>query len=125
MSETERRVWSRLRGKQLGGHKFRRQLPIGPYFADFACLSARLVVEIDGPEHYEEPDGIKTAYLETQGFRVARFPVSDVDESIDDVIEAIYCQLESPHPGRDAAGPPRQAGRKFTSLGANPFAYSR
>ncbi len=125
MSETERRVWSRLRGKQLGGHKFRRQLPIGPYFADFACLSARLVVEIDGPEHYEEPDGIKTAYLETQGFRVARFPVSDVDESIEDVIEAIYCHLESPHPGRDAAGPPRQAGRKFTSLGANPFGYSR
>jgi len=111
MSATERRVWWRLRGKQLGGHKCRRQLPIGPYFADFACLSARLVVEIDGPEHYEESDGHKTAYLEAQGFRVARFPVSDVDESIDDVIGAIYCQLESPHPGRDAAGPPRQAGR--------------
>jgi very-short-patch-repair endonuclease len=111
MSATERRVWWRLRGKQLGGHKFRRQLPIGPYFADFACLSARLVVEIDGPEHYEESDGRKTAYLETQGFRVARFSVSDVDESLDDVMHAISCKLESTHPGRDAAGPPRQAGR--------------
>ena len=96
MSGTERRVWSRLRPKQLEGHRFRRQVPIGPYFADFACLAARLVIEIDGPFHEEESDARKTAYLEGQGFRVARFSVSDVDESLDDVIDAIFIYLESP-----------------------------
>jgi very-short-patch-repair endonuclease len=96
MSGTERFVWSRLRRKQLSGHKFRRQVPIGPYFADFVCLPARLVVEIDGPFHEEESDARKTAYFEGQGFRVARFSVADVDASIDDVIEAIYLYVESP-----------------------------
>jgi adenine-specific DNA-methyltransferase len=94
MSVTERRVWSRLRRKQLSGHKFRRQLSIGPYFVDFVCLSSRLVVEIDGPFHDEEPDAKKTAYLESQGFRVARFSVADVDDSIEDVIAGIFQHLE-------------------------------
>jgi very-short-patch-repair endonuclease len=113
MSNTEWRVWLRLRGKQLDGHKFRRQLPIGPYFADFACLSARLVVEVDGPEHEEESDRRKNDYLETQGFRVVRFSVDEVDESMDDVIDAIYCELESPHPAVafGQGRPPRRAGR--------------
>lgn len=96
MSVTERRVWSRLRRKQLDGCRFRRQVPIGPYFADFACLSARLVVEIDGPFHEEESDARKTAYLESQGFRVARFSVAAVDQSLDDVIHAVFVYLESP-----------------------------
>jgi very-short-patch-repair endonuclease len=94
MSITEPRVWSRLRRKQLSGHKFRRQLSIGPYFVDFVCLCARLVVEIDGPFHDEESDAEKTAYLESQGFRVARFPVADVDDSLDDVIAAIFQYVE-------------------------------
>jgi very-short-patch-repair endonuclease len=96
MSVTERRVWSRLRRKQLNGCRFRRQVPIGPYFADFACLSERLVIEIDGPFHREESDARKTAYLESLGFRVARFSVSDVDASLDDVMGAVYLYLESP-----------------------------
>src|SRR5437660_9187294 len=73
MSGTERRVWYRLRRRQLAGFKFRRQLPIGPYFADFACLSARLVVEIDGEFHNEVSDLRKTAYLESQGFASCGF----------------------------------------------------
>jgi very-short-patch-repair endonuclease len=93
MSGTERLVWSRLRRKQLAGHKFRRQLSIGPYFADFVCLPARLVVEIDGPFHLEESDAQKTAYIESQGFRVVRFSVADVDASLDEVIEGIYIHL--------------------------------
>jgi very-short-patch-repair endonuclease len=112
MTNTEWRVWSRLGGKLLG-FKFRRQLAIGPYFADFACVAARLVVEIDGPLHEEESDRRKTAYLEAQGFRVARFPVGDVDESIDDVIATIFRDLERPHPAVPFGQrrPPRQAGR--------------
>ena len=113
MSDTEWRVWSRLRGKQLDGRKFRRQLPIGPYFADFACLSARLVVEIDGTEHDDESDKRKDEYLESQGFRVVRFPVTEVDESLDDVVDAIFFNLESPHPAVPfgQGRPPRRGGR--------------
>ena len=96
MNDTEWHVWLRLRGKQVAGYKFRRQMSIGPYFADFVCLSERLVVEIDGPFHDEESDARKTAYLESQGFRVARFPVGDVDDSLDEVIHAIYCRLVAP-----------------------------
>ena len=113
MSNTEWRVWSRLRGMELAGFKFRRQLAIGRYFADFACVSARLIVEIDGPEHEEESDKRKDLYLESQGFRVARFCVAEVDESLDDVIEGIYCELEAPHPAVPFGQrrPPRRAGR--------------
>jgi len=75
MTNTEWRVWSRLRGKQLLGFKFRRQLAIGEYFVDFACVAGRLAVEIDGPLHDEESDRRKTNYLEAQGFRVTRIPV--------------------------------------------------
>jgi very-short-patch-repair endonuclease len=110
MSGTERRVWYCLRGRRLAGFKFRRQLPIGPYFADFVCLSARLVVEIDGEFHKEESDRRKTAYLESQRFRVMRIPASDTDQHLDDVMESIFWELHetppSPHPD-----PPRQAGR--------------
>ena len=112
MTNTEWRVWSRLRGKQLLGFKFRRQLAIGDYFVDFACVAARLAVEIDGPLHEEAPDRRKTDYLEAQGFRVTRIPVGDVDDSLDDVIATILRDLESPHPGAaSGARPPRRAGR--------------
>jgi len=53
-----------LRGRRLAGHKFRRQLAVGPYFIDFVCLKSRLAVEIDGAGHEEESDQRKTAYLE-------------------------------------------------------------
>jgi very-short-patch-repair endonuclease len=102
MTKVEWYVWSRLRGRQLGGYKFRRQVPIGPYFADFACLSARLVVEVDGDTHTQETDERKTACLQQHGYRVLRIPVRDVDESMDDVMDAIFFalgadQLDSPH----------------------------
>ena len=95
MSGTERRVWYRLRRKDLG-FKFRRQVPIGPHFADFACLSARLVVEIDGPLHDPDQDARKTLYLEQRGFRVMRVPASETDQRLEDVIEAIWLRLHEP-----------------------------
>ena len=94
MSGTERRVWYHLRGKQVAGFKFRRQLSIGPYFADFVCLSARLVVEIDGEFHEEGSDRKKTTYLESQGFQVLRFRASDTDQHLGDVIDSIYWKLD-------------------------------
>jgi very-short-patch-repair endonuclease len=93
MSNTERFMWSRLRNRQLAGYKFRRQVPIGPYFADFACLSARLVIEVDGGEHHGDSDRWKTAYLETHGYRVLRVPVQEIDETMDEVMYGIYLAL--------------------------------
>jgi very-short-patch-repair endonuclease len=104
MTKVEWFIWSRLRGRQVGGYKFRRQVPLGPYFADFFCPLARLVVEIDGEGHEQERDDRKTVWLERQGYRVLRFLASDVDDSIDDVMDAIYFELtrevHSPHPAR-------------------------
>jgi very-short-patch-repair endonuclease len=114
MTKVEWFVWSRLRGRQVGGYKFRRQVPIGPYFADFACLSARLAIEIDGEAHGDERDHRRTAWLERAGYRVLRFAASDVDDSIEDVIEGIYLEVIKGHsdlPPGPSARPPRVAGR--------------
>ena len=93
MSATERRVWYHLRGRRLAGFKFRRQQPIGPYFADFACLSASLVVEVDGEFHEPESDRRKDQYLRARGFRVMRIPATCTDRHLDDVVESIAREL--------------------------------
>ena len=105
MSKTEWRLWYRLRNRQLMGSKFRRQVPTGPYFADFACLDARLVVEVDGDHHGDQLvyDAKRDQCLSKMGFRVLRFWVPEVDENIEGVIEAISdalstFQLQGPPP---------------------------
>jgi adenine-specific DNA-methyltransferase len=75
--DAERAIWQRLRNRQLAGYKFRRQHPIDVYFADFACVEASLVVELDGGQHLE-PDAAaydqrRTARLNQLGFHVLRF----------------------------------------------------
>jgi len=95
MTLTERRVWHRVRAKQLGV-KFRRQHPIGPYIADFACIQARLVVEIDGDTHEKAYDMHRDAWLGTLGWRVMRISLQEVDEELDSVIEAIRTELGNP-----------------------------
>ncbi|MBY0519045.1 MAG: DUF559 domain-containing protein, partial [Sphingomonas sp.] len=71
-TDAERRLWYFLRRQQLGGHKFRRQYPLAGYVADFVCVSARLVVELDGGQHDAVVDATRTAYLERLGYRVYR-----------------------------------------------------
>src|SRR5438105_9625679 len=95
MSKTEWRLWYRLRSRQLMGRKFRRQVPIGPYFADFACLDARLVVEVDGEHHGDQLvyDARRDHLLGEMGFRVLRFWVTEVDETIEGVVEVIFDAL--------------------------------
>ena len=94
MTKAERYMWSRLRNRQMAGYKFRRQVPIGPYFADFACLSARLVIEVDGGEaHGGQSDLRKTAYLQARGYQVMRVPVQEIDETMEDVMHGIYLAL--------------------------------
>ena len=72
-------LWSRLRRRQLGGFRFRRQQPIGPYIVDFFCPEARLIVEVDGGQHANSAaDEIRTRWIEERGYRVIRFWNNDV-----------------------------------------------
>ena len=91
-------LWSRLRARRLGGFKFVRQEPIGPYFADFCCREAKLVVEVDGATHSTEAelarDGAREAFLISRGYRVLRFRNVEVYEEMDGVMETILAALE-------------------------------
>jgi len=91
MTEVERLLWQALRYKQLNGHRFRRQHPIGRYFADFACIDQKLVIELDGGQHQDQIsyDGQRTASIESQGWRVLRFWNNDVLNNLDGVLITI------------------------------------
>ena len=94
MTETERRLWSRLRGGQLNGLKFRRQHPIPPYIVDFYCEASQLVIELDGSQHNEVADRARTRFLEQQGLVVLRYWDHEVLRQIDAVLEAIVNMAE-------------------------------
>jgi very-short-patch-repair endonuclease len=106
MSGVEAKLWSYLRRRQLGGHKFRRQAPIGPYVADFVCLATRLVVEIDGPTHEWRRDEKRDRWFEQRGFRVLRFSADEVFWRCEVVLQAIYEAVEAPPPAPGAGTSP-------------------
>ncbi len=96
MTEAERKLWNFLRGDQLGV-RFRRQAPIGPYIADFTCLKAKLIIELDGEQHYT-PEGIahdkkRDEYLRRRGLKVLRFStvefLQNTDATLEEICEAI------------------------------------
>ena len=99
-TKSERLLWQKLRGRQLGGYKFRRQHPIAPYIVDFYCAQTKLIVELDGDIHtfQEAYDAERTAYLEAQGYLVMRFWNNQVFQEIDGVLSAILDACESPSP---------------------------
>jgi len=94
-SKPERICWGLIRAHRMDGVKFRRQHPIGPYFADFACPSRKLVIEIDGEQHafQVDADAPRTAFLESQGWRVLRFWAREVPENRDGIWAAIEAAL--------------------------------
>lgn len=94
-TETEARLWSRLRNRQLDGRKFRRQFPIGGYIADFVSIEAKLVIELDGGQHSDavEYDAKRTAEFEASGFFVLRFWNADVARDIESVLATIHATL--------------------------------
>jgi very-short-patch-repair endonuclease len=103
-TEAERKLWLRLRDRGLGGVKFRRQHPIGPFITDFCCTEAKLVVELDGGQHalQKRSDAERTALLEGQGYRVFRFWDNDVVTNTEGVllriVEALGAKGTSPSP---------------------------
>jgi len=97
-TEAEKRLWGYLRGGRLLDWKFRRQVPVGPYFADFLCAEAKLIIEVDGATHGENHevrhDEIRTKFLEKMGYRVFRCYNADVFENLNGVLDGILLQLE-------------------------------
>jgi len=93
----ESRLWACLRNRQLNGVKFARQVSIGPFFADFCCREAKLIIELDGVTHetLEElsHDARRTAWLEAQGYRVIRFRNEELMGDLDVVLERIQLSL--------------------------------
>jgi very-short-patch-repair endonuclease len=90
-TDAERALWHRLRNRRLLGVKFRRQVPIKGYVADFAALEIKLIIELDGSQHIDnkEADEIRTGFLQREGYKVIRFWNNDVLLRLDDVLEFI------------------------------------
>ncbi len=105
-SDAERLLWGSLRSRRLGGWKWRRQAPVGPFTADFLCIEAKLVVELDGSQHNEPEalayDSRRTEYLELQGLRVIRFRNGYVFESLSGVSQQICAACDGDNPNRQA-----------------------
>jgi len=113
MPRAEALLWSYIRRRALNGVRFRRQHPIGPYIADFACVAARLVVEVDGATHWTAEqlahDARRTKFLEAEGWRVLRVTNSDVYENLDGVWLTIAGAVPPPAASRL---PPPHAGEE-------------
>jgi very-short-patch-repair endonuclease len=97
-TSSEALLWRALRGRRLARHKFRRQHAILSYVADFACLDARLVVEIDGDTHFTDHgkrrDAVRTQAIEAAGFHILRVTNQDVRSNMDGVIETILAEID-------------------------------
>ena len=93
MPDAEFRLWCELRNRGVGGLRFRRQHPMGPFIVDFFCPEKKLIVEVDGEQHAFEPnrraDVKRTRWLEAQGHLLARFWTNEVMQDLDAVCEAI------------------------------------
>lgn len=90
-TRAEDALWQRLRGRRLGGAKFRRQYAIERFIVDFVCLEQRLIVEVDGSIHEQQQDydAVRQMFLEAQGFRMIRFTNGDVLQAAEAVVQTI------------------------------------
>jgi very-short-patch-repair endonuclease len=95
LTPAEFALWTRIRGRQLGGFKFVRQEPIDRYYADFVCRERHLTVELDGRQHSGHPeDEQRDRNLRTLGYRVLRIWNNDVIENLDGVLQMLLFELE-------------------------------
>jgi len=96
-TDAERLLWSKIRRKQVKNYQFFRQKPIGKYVVDFYCKEARLVIEVDGGQHYEdknmEEDKKRDKFLKSFGLRVIRFTNLDILKNISNVVNKIYEEI--------------------------------
>ena len=94
MTEQEKVLWNLLRNNQFYGLKFRRQVPIGNYVADFVCEMHNVIIELDGGQHNEpeniEKDKQRTDFLESKGYKIIRFWNNEIDNNLEGACEVIY-----------------------------------
>jgi very-short-patch-repair endonuclease len=111
---TEDILWRHLRRLEPTGSHFGRQVPIGPYVADFACLKERLIIEVDGSQHGNDidrrRDEVRTRWLNSEGYRVIRFWNNEVMSKTEAVLEAVYNAIAVTPPRLPMAGDPPPQG---------------
>ena len=97
LTPAELTLWTRIRGRRLGGFKFARQEPIDRYYVDFVCRQRRLIIELDGGQHAESPeDKHRDRTLCSLGYRVIRIWNNEVIENLDGVLQRLLSELEKP-----------------------------
>ena len=123
-TDVEAKLWSRLRNRRLADLKFRRQVPRGPFIADFLCDEAMLIVEVDGSQHGEADqllrDRERTAYLKSLGYEIIRVWNAEVNSNLFGVIATIHttaiARLKAPSSALRAPSPQgEKASRRKTS----------
>ncbi len=102
MTNVERMLWKVLKNKQLNGHRFRRQHPVGQYITDFACLEQKTIIELDGGQHSEQLayDEQRTSFLRAHGWKVLRFWNNDVLNNLEGVFSIIVANLTDSPPSQ-------------------------
>ena len=100
LTDAENYLWRHLRFRQISGHKFRRQRPIGPYIVDFVCLEQKLIIELDGGQHNENQasDVKRDTWLRSEGYEILRFWNDDVLTKLNGVKDVIFQSLNMPPP---------------------------
>ncbi len=99
MTDAERKLWQVLRAHRFRGAGFRRQVPLGPYIADFVCHARRLVIEVDGGQHSgSTSDAVRDEWLEAEGYRVLRFWNNEVLGNLEGVLERIGREIAAAPP---------------------------
>jgi very-short-patch-repair endonuclease len=105
LTPAEARLWTYIKGRQLGAH-FRRQVPIGPYIADFACLELRLVVEVDDTSHLWKDETVRSEFMESMGYTIVSITNAEMAFALDDVVRALEGVVGSLRAGKDPFGQP-------------------
>ena len=112
-TSSEHYCWQFLRNRQRCNKKFRRQHPLGPYTADFYCLEAKLVIELDGDPHLtvagKQKDDARDAWMHSQGIEVLRFPGRQAEDEIHavlEIIDRVLLERSLPSPSGLATSPP-------------------
>ena len=115
MTLAEKKLWQAMRGKQLDGLRFRRQHPIGPYIADFACIDKSLVIELDGGQHQDQVayDEQRTAFMVQQGWQVLRFWNNDVLNNLEGVLMKAIDFLTTAPPSQPSPWEGEGAGQRL------------
>ena len=120
MTDAERHLWAKIRMKQLKGCQFYRQKPIGDYIADFFCPKAKLVIEVDGGQHFSdemtEYDRIRDEYMSSLGLRVLRFTNAEVLNCVEGVVESISENVKE-IPEEIPLSPPLKKGETSSPFG--------